>query len=232
MKNFILILVFGILPFGLKAQSIPPYQGKEPILKDLSLYRKLIQKDSDQALVNLKTFIPGLKLDIRYATRNNFMNAKMYKEARAYLRRPAAIALKRASEQLAPKGLGFIIYDAYRPYSITVKFYALVHDSDFVASPRYGSKHNRGCAIDLGLYSLKTGKILEMPTGFDSFSKKAASAYDSLPPIEIRDRAILSDILVKNGFHPIKTEWWHFDFNDWKSFPPVDISFEELETKP
>lgn len=228
MKLYLLLFLFVFYNL-VGAQSIPSYQGKVPIIDNVQDYISATKKDQNQSLLNLKEIIPKLKLDIRYAGRNNFMHAKMYSSATAYLVRPAAMALKKISDALNKKGIGLIIYDAYRPYSVTVKFYKLVHDSDFVASPRFGSKHNKGCAVDLGLYDLASGKTLEMPTDFDSFSKEAASNYSNLPEIEIKNRELLSEIMQEYGFHPLKTEWWHFDYNNPTPFPPLDISFENLK---
>jgi D-alanyl-D-alanine dipeptidase len=237
MKILSLILGFISISFISEAQEkpsfiAPPYSGKSPLIREVSIYRKQIIKDSNQALINLEGFIPHLKLDIRYATKNNFMHARMYSLAKAYLRKPAALALRKVNQALNARGIGIIVYDAYRPYSITVKFYQKVGDSDFVASPRNGSKHNRGCALDMGLYYLKTGIPLEMPTAFDSFSKEAAADFKNLPPKALEDRTLLARYMVQNDFHTIPTEWWHFDFKDWPRYNILDISFEQLKLIP
>ena len=153
----------------------------------------------------------------------------MYGQAKAFARLPVVLALRQVQADLKKQGLGLKIYDAYRPYAITVKFYEVAHDTNFVADPRKGSKHNRGCAIDLSVINLKTGKELDMPTGFDSFSKRAASAYMDLPKVEIDDRAILKTAMEADGFHEIPTEWWHFDFNGWSKYPLLDIPFTEIK---
>jgi D-alanyl-D-alanine dipeptidase len=176
-----------------------------------------------------KKYIPDIVLDIRYATTNNFTHQRMYGQAKAFARLPVVLALKQVQADLKKQGLGLKIYDAYRPYAITVKFYEVAHDTNFVADPRKGSKHNRGCAIDLSVIDLKTGKELDMPTGFDSFSKRAASAYTDLPKAEIDDRAILKTAMEAHGFHEIPTEWWHFDFDGWSKYPLLDIPFAEIK---
>ena len=234
MKPFLIIfsLLFGVI--GANAQKsghflAPPYSGRTPLVQDPMVYKNLIRKDSNQALINLEGYIPHIKLDIRYATRNNFMHARMYPLAKAYLRKPAAMALKKVSQDLEKMGIGLLIYDAYRPYAITIKFYEMVGDSNFVASPRTGSRHNRGCAIDLGLYDLKTGTPLEMPTSFDSFTKQASANYPDLPPLALKDRALLAEIMTRYDFHVMGTEWWHFDYKDWAKYPVLDISFEKLK---
>ena len=184
--------------------------------------------NADHKLVEINKYIPSIMLDIRYATTNNFMHRQMYKQARAFACFPVVIALKRVEADLKTLGLGLKIYDAYRPYSITVKFYETAQDTNFVADPHKGSKHNRGCAIDLSIINLKTGKELDMPTSFDSFSKKAASNYQNIPKQEIKNRELLQSVMQKYGFKMIATEWWHFDFNGWASFPLLDIPFSEI----
>jgi D-alanyl-D-alanine dipeptidase len=195
----------------------------------LDRYLQDIKAHPETRLVEIKKYIPAIVLDIRYATTNNFTGQKMYQEARAFARLPVVLALKQVEADLKKQGLGLKIYDAYRPYAVTVHFYEVAHDTNFVADPRKGSKHNRGCAIDLSVIDLKTGKELDMPTGFDSFSKKAAAAYMELPKTEIANRAILKTAMEAHGFREIATEWWHFDFNGWSKYPLLDIPFSEIK---
>jgi D-alanyl-D-alanine dipeptidase len=195
----------------------------------LDRYLQDIKAHPETRLVEIKKYIPAIVLDIRYATTNNFTGQKMYQEARAFARLPVVLALKQVEADLKKQGLGLKIYDAYRPYAVTVHFYEVAHDTNFVADPRKGSKHNRGCAIDLSVIDLKTGKELDMPTGFDSFSKKAAAAYMELPKTEIANRAILKTAMEVHGFREIATEWWHFDFNGWSKYPLLDIPFSEIK---
>jgi len=191
-------------------------------------YRAEVKTDPDKRLVDIKKVIPQIQLDIRYATTNNFTQHKMYKQARAFARLPVVMALKDVEDELKAKGLGLKIYDAYRPYAVTVHFYEVTPDTNFVADPRRGSKHNRGCAIDLSLIDLKTGKELDMPTGFDSFSRKASADYPDLPQKEINNRELLKSVMQKHGFHVIGTEWWHYDYNGWQNYELLDVPFEEL----
>jgi D-alanyl-D-alanine dipeptidase len=188
-------------------------------------YHREINANPNKKLVEIKNYIPGIQLDIRYATTNNFTHHIMYSQARAFVRLPVVLALQQVEADLKKQGLGLKIYDAYRPYAVTVKFYEVTPDTNFVADPRKGSKHNRGCAIDLSLVDLKTGKELDMPTGFDSFSKKAAAGYADLPKQEIDNRAILQAVMQAHGFHTISTEWWHFDFNGWQNYELLDVPF-------
>lgn len=194
----------------------------------LKTYREQIKLQPGIRLVEIKKYVPGIALDIRYATTNNFMHRQMYAQAKAFARLPVAIALKAVEADLKKKGLGLKIYDAYRPYAVTVKFYEMARDTNFVADPHKGSKHNRGCAIDLTLIDLKTGKELDMPTGFDSFSKKAAAGYAPLPKREYANRELLKKTMKAHGFNVYRTEWWHYDFNGWMNYPLVDIPFSEI----
>jgi D-alanyl-D-alanine dipeptidase len=152
----------------------------------------------------------------------------MYTQAKAFARLPVVEALKAVEVDLKTSGLGLKIYDAYRPYSVTVKFYEMAHDTNFVADPRKGSRHNRGCAIDLTIIDLKTGKELNMPTGFDSFSTKASADYPDLPKDEIKNRELLKSVMQAHGFKVYRSEWWHYDFNDWQNYPLLDIPFSEI----
>jgi zinc D-Ala-D-Ala dipeptidase len=196
---------------------------------NLKEYQQSVQVDPKKELVDLAEFIPGLVLDIRYATENNFTSEKIYNLAKAYARKPVAESLKKVQTELNKKGLGIKIFDAYRPYKATVKFYEVYHDTTYVASPYRGSRHNRGCALDLTVINLKTGEELRMPTGYDSFRKEAWPSTPVKDP-EIRaNRAMLIEVMERNGFKVNSSEWWHYDFKGWKNYEVLDIDFEELE---
>ncbi|MCX7638346.1 MAG: M15 family metallopeptidase, partial [Cyclobacteriaceae bacterium] len=179
--------------------------------------------------VNLEKFIPGIVLDIRYATTNNFTGEQIYNIPRAYARRPVAEALKRAQQDFARHGVGIKIFDAYRPYRATVKFYEVYRDTTYVASPYKGSRHNRGCAVDMTLVDLKTGEELKMPTAFDAFTRDAWPSTPVRDPLVRKNRDLLISIMQKHGFKVNASEWWHFDFIGWEKFEVLDIAFEELE---
>lgn len=198
-------------------------------ISDPSAHAALVQKDPNQEMVALDKFIPGITLDIRYATSNNLMKEPVYNMAAAYLRKPAAEALRKVQAELKKKGLGLKIYDAYRPYSVTVKFYETFRDTVFVASPYSGSRHNRGCAVDLTIIDLKTGKELEMPTAWDAFEKRAAANYPGLPSTQFKNRELLKKLMTENGFDIYPDEWWHFDFSGWRSYPVMDIPFSKMK---
>ena len=181
-------------------------------------------------LVELTKLDPTIKLDIRYATSNNFLGTPVYTEARAFLQRPAAEALVRALPELRAQGYGIIIHDGYRPWYVTKIFWDATpdHQKIFVADPKAGSRHNRGCAVDLSLYDLKTGKEVEMPSGYDEMTERAYANYPGGTARERARRAILRRAMVKQGFLVNPTEWWHFDYKDWREYPIQNVRFEDL----
>jgi zinc D-Ala-D-Ala dipeptidase len=220
MKYFVLLL----FPITLLAQN---KYGLTPV--KLEEYKQSLGTNPDNELVNLEKYISGVVLDIRYATANNFTKEKIYNLPRAYARKPVAEALKKIQADLKSKGLGLKIFDGYRPYSATVKFYEVYRDTTYVASPYRGSRHNRGCALDLTIIDLKTGKELEMPTEWDSFKKEAWPSTPIADPKIRANRKLLIDVMKKYGFKVNSSEWWHFDFIGWQKFAVLDIDFEELE---
>lgn len=198
------------------------------LIDNIESYNQSISKNADMELVDLERVIPSIKLDIRYATKNNFTNEIIYTTPKAFARKPVALALKKVLDSLAFHNLGLRIYDAYRPYSATLKFYEVYPDTNFVANPKYGSRHNRGCAIDLTLIDLNTNQEIPMPSEFDDFSEKAHPDYMDITPEVIKNRTFLFNIMSNFGFTYYPTEWWHFDFSGWENYPLMDLSFEEL----
>ena len=181
-------------------------------------------------LVELVTLDPTIKLDVRYATTNDFLGTPVYTQARAFLQRPAAEALVRANHELKALGFGLIIHDGYRPWYVTKIFWDATPDDKkiFVADPQAGSKHNRGCAVDLSLYDLKTGLEVAMPSGYDEMSERAYADYPGGTDEERARRALLKQAMEKQGFAVIPKEWWHFDYKDWKQYPILNVKFEDL----
>ena len=220
------LIIFWLLPLVANAQNKYGLTAMK-----LDEYRKSVEADPLNELVNLSDFIPGIVLDIRYATTNNFTKEKIYNLPRAYARRPVAEALKKIQADLKMQGLGLKIFDGYRPYSATVMFFETYHDTTYVASPYKGSRHNRGCALDLTVISLKTGEELKMPTEFDSFKKDAWPSSPVSDPAIRKNRKTLIDAMEKHGFKVNSSEWWHFDFVGWQKFAVMDIDFEELENR-
>jgi len=180
-------------------------------------------------LVELITLDNTIKLDIRYATENNFVGKKVYPEARAFLQKPAAKAVVRVHKKLKKQGLGIVIFDGYRPWAITKLFWEVTPDDKrkFVANPEKGSKHNRGCAIDLSIYDLKTGEPIDMPSAYDEFTERASPDYTGGSELQRANREMLRKLMEDAGFTVNPNEWWHFDFKDWEKYAIYDISFDE-----
>jgi zinc D-Ala-D-Ala dipeptidase len=181
-------------------------------------------------LVELIELDKTIKLDIRYATSNNFTGKQIYPEARAFLQRPAATALIAAHRELAREGYGLMIHDGYRPWSITKLFWELTPPAlhEFVADPATGSKHNRGCAVDLTMYDLKTGRVVEMPSGYDEMTERAYPTYTGGSAEARARRDLLRAVMERHGFTVEPNEWWHFNFKDWQDYPILDIPFAAI----
>ncbi len=194
-------------------------------------YVESVAMNADNELVDLEKVIPGLALDIRYATTNNFTGEVIYKLAKAYARKPVAHALANVQSDLKKRGLELKIHDGYRPYAATVKFYEVYGDTTFVASPYRGSRHNRGCAIDLTVIYSKTKKELKMPTPYDSFQEEAFPDYPLKDQEATKNRDMLIRAMEARGFKVYDSEWWHFDFVGWEKFDVLDIDFEELANR-
>jgi zinc D-Ala-D-Ala dipeptidase len=173
---------------------------------------------------------PRIKLDIRYATTRNFLSTPVYSQARAFLQRPAAEALLRAHRELVKQGYGLLIFDGYRPWYITKVFWDAtpVDKHEFVANPAQGSRHNRGCAVDLSLYDLKTGQEMEMTGGYDEMSPRSYPNYTGGTPEQRARRDLLRRAMEKQGFKVFASEWWHFDYRDWPQYGILNVPFEKL----
>lgn len=228
MKKNLLFVLFLSLSLSACAQKNGQNKYGLKIISDFKTYQAQVAKNPNLELVEIKKAIPDVVLDIRYATKNNFMGQTMYKQARAFARRPVVEKLKLIQIELKKKGYGLKIYDGYRPYAVTVSFYEKASDKNFVANPAKGSKHNRGCAVDLSIIDLKTGKDVPMPTPYDSFEPAAAPHYNELPAPIIKNRDFLINTMQAHGFKVIYNEWWHFDFVGWQDYDLMDIPFEKL----
>lgn len=225
---FLGLVFFCIWGLDLQGQTISKY-GLE-VIDNPKIYHNMVKQNPAYKLVSLK-YIEGLFFDIRYATTNNFTNEIIYESPDAFARLQVARALERANKKLNERGLAIKVYDAYRPYSATVKFYELYKDTNYVASPYTGSRHNRGCAVDITLVDAETGEELPMPTPYDDFSEKAHPTFDDLPEGIKNNRTLLIKTMEEFGFSVYPTEWWHFDYTGWKDFPIMDLSFEALKNK-
>jgi D-alanyl-D-alanine dipeptidase len=180
-------------------------------------------------LVELVKLDPSIKLDVRYATENNFAGRAVYAEARAFLQRPAAEALARVNRALREKGYGLTVFDGYRPWSVTKLFWEITpaDKKQFVADPAKGSRHNRGCAVDLTLHDLKTGRQVSMPGEYDEMSERSHINYSGGTAEQRRLRDLLRAAMEAEGFAPYEPEWWHYDYKDWRQYPILNIGFDE-----
>ena len=192
-------------------------------------YHFAFAQSNQSDLVDLTKYIPHIRLDIRYATANNFTHQVLYQRAAAYLKLPAAKALKEVQEELEERGLGLLIYDGYRPFSVTQKMWEIVPDERYAANPAKGSGHNRGIAVDLTLCDLKTGKPLAMPTDFDDFTEKAHQSYNVQDTSVANNRKLLREVMERHGFINLTTEWWHFYLKDGQEYPLMNIDFKQLQ---
>lgn len=223
------IITFAACMTGSR-ETCPPHDnpyGLE-IVHCTNDYLQQVQSNPDMQLIDLEELIPDIMLDIRYATSDNFTGEIIYTAPKAYLRKPVAIALRQVQDSLAHLGLGLMVYDAYRPYAASLKFFEVYPDTNFVANPRNGSRHNRGCAVDLALVDLNTRQPLPMPTPFDEFSPKAHPEFMMLADTVLHNRSLLFGVMSHFGFTHYPTEWWHFDYQGWDSYPLTDLTFEEL----
>lgn len=225
MRIILLTTLLWSISSQLPAQKIPVNKYGLAVLGTQQQYAQLVKADSNQQLVNLEKYIPGIKKDVRYATTNNFTKQQLYTNTAIYLRLPAAKALKAVQESLRKKGYGLLIYDAYRPYHVTEAMFKIVPNDLYAADPRKGSGHNRGVAIDLSMVNLKTNKPVAMPTDFDDFTMKAHENYSPPDPTVAANRKLLRDTMLQHGFKGSSTEWWHFYLPDYKKYPLMDIAF-------
>ncbi|MGE5441247.1 MAG: M15 family metallopeptidase [Bacteroidota bacterium] len=188
----------------------------------LSAQTDSLKARSDTSIVLLKSVDSTIATDVRYATPDNFTHKVLYPTANVYLRKAAALKLHEAEMELMKKyNLRLKVFDGYRPLSVQKKLWEIMPDSRYVANPKNGSRHNRGAAVDLTLID-STGRELEMGTPYDDFTDKAHRDYRDLPENVLNNRKLLEDIMVKYGFEPLSTEWWHFDYSGWKNYSILD----------
>lgn len=211
----LLLVLILLATFTADAQNSPPKERNK--------------READ--LVELIKLDNTIKLDIRYARTDNFVGKIVYPEARAFLQRPAAEAVVRVHKKLKEQGLGLMIFDGYRPWRITKLFWEVTPEDKrkFVANPEKGSKHNRGCAVDLSIYDLKTGKLLDMPSDFDEFTERASPDYKGGTPKQTKNRELLRKMMEAEGFTVNANEWWHFDYKDWEKYAIYDVAFSEVK---
>jgi D-alanyl-D-alanine dipeptidase len=181
-------------------------------------------------LVELRKLDPTIKLDIRYATKNNLFDSVFYSQPRAFLQRAPAEALVRVNRKLKAQGYGLLVHDGYRPWYVTKVFWdATPPDKKiFVADPSKGSRHNRGAAVDLTLYDLSTGKPADMVSTYDETTDRAYPNYPGGTSLQRWQRDLLRSVMESEGFTVYEAEWWHFDYKDWQRYRIGNVRFENL----
>lgn len=214
--------VFRVRPVRPIAELLPIALASTPPLESGSF--------APADLVELTVLDPTIRLDIRYATSRDFLGAPLYSQARAFMQRPAAEALTRVQRSLASEGYGLLVHDAYRPWYVTKIFWDAMPPElhKFVADPAAGSRHNRGCAVDLTLYELRTGLPVSMPSVYDEATERAYADYSGGTPEQRRLRDLLRRHMEAEGFTVYEFEWWHFDYRDWKSYAIQNVRFEDI----
>ncbi len=217
---------------GAKQLKISPVRPVRDLLKEA--LRATPPQESGEFLpsdlVELTKLDATIKLDVRYATTDNFLNSVFYSQARAFLQRPAAQALVRAHRNLKKQGYGLLIHDGYRPWYVTKVFWEATPDDKkiFVANPAQGSRHNRGCAVDLSLYNLQTGKPVDMVSTYDETTDRAYPNYPGGTSLQRWHRELLRRAMESEGFTVYEAEWWHFDFREWRRYRIGTATFESL----
>jgi zinc D-Ala-D-Ala dipeptidase len=223
------ILFFLNTPGNAQELTISPYGTA--VMDKISVYKRSVTLDSTKKMAELKSVVKGIVYDLRYATANNFMHRKMYPSntRHTFMRLQAAYALAAVQQDLNKRGLGLKIFDAYRPYAVTVRFWELVKDERYVANPAKGSGHNRGLAVDLTIIDLATGAALDMGTGFDNFTDTAHHTFTQLPESVLQNRKLLKETMQKHGFSLLETEWWHYFWPNDRNYEVLDIPFNKLQ---
>lgn len=229
----ILIIFLLTIPICAHAQKLTTGKYGVSYISAYKSYHQSVQANFNKQMIELKELIPAIVYDLRYATATNFVNRPLYptNTRHTFLRLPAANALLQVQKDLGKLGYGLKIFDAYRPYSVTVKFWELIKDERYVANPAKGSGHNRGLAVDLTIIDLKTGNELNMGTGFDHFTDTAHHTFTALPETVLQNRKLLRGTMLKNGFQLFETEWWHYYWPNDKNYEVLDLSFKKLKMK-
>ncbi len=225
-----LLLIFSTFRLAVVTAQDTGYT-RPPLTDKWDVYKNQVKNDSSKKMIELKSCIPGIVYDLRYATTNNFMHRLMYPATtkNTFMRQPAVAALQKVQAELNQKGLGLKVFDAYRPYSVTVKFWELVKDERYVANPSKGSGHNRGIAVDLTIIYLANGHELNMGTGFDNFTDTAHHTFTKLPEDILQNRELLRSTMEKYGFKAFESEWWHYFLAEGNRFEILDIDFNKLK---
>jgi zinc D-Ala-D-Ala dipeptidase len=183
-------------------------------------------------LVDILRVDARIHLDLRYASNRNFLGRQFYTSPRALLQRDAALALAKVNASVRRKGFGLLVTDAYRPWRVTVQFWQAatpaMRRGGYVAKPADGSRHNRGCAVDVTLFDLSTGREVTMPSQVDEMTLRADPGYQGSNGESLAARNLLIQEMAKAGFSVLYNEWWHFDFRDWRDYALLDVDFEDV----
>ena len=224
-------LILSVLVGFAQSVEAPLSKYGVHVIKDFAMYEATVKADSNKQMVEIKSLAPNIVYELKYATDKNFTRRNMYpaKTNYTFLRLPVAKALAQVQKELNEKGMGLKIFDAYRPYSVTEKFWEMVMNEKYVADPKKASGHNRGISVDLTIIYMHNGKELQMPTGFDNFSDTAHHTFMNIPFDALQNRKLLKDVMEKYGFVKFDTEWWHYSWPDEKNYyDAMDISFSDF----
>ncbi|MBK8711489.1 MAG: M15 family metallopeptidase [Niastella sp.] len=225
-----IITWFILCLFNYETLQAQPNEYGLLVIKTKKEYKQSVAADSLKRMVDIKQYIPGIQIDLRYSTENNFMHTRLYPLLKTtYVRLAAAQILLLIQNELKQKGLSLKIFDAYRPYHVTVKMWEPVKDSRYAADPKFGSGHNRGIAIDLTIVHSNNLMELNMGTDFDNFTDTAHHNFKNLNPTILQNRALLKTIMEKYGFIALDTEWWHYYLPNAKTYELMNLSFNTLK---
>jgi zinc D-Ala-D-Ala dipeptidase len=211
------------------ANTLPKNEFGLTIVNNTIDFKASAKQDFLKQMVAIDKYVTNIKTDFVYATANNFTHQILYNKPKVYLRLAAAKALQAVANNLKTKGLGLLIYDAYRPYSVTKTMWQIVPDDRYAANPAKGSGHNRGIAVDLTLYNLKTGLPLPMPTPFDDFTEKAHHNYMQLDSVVLANRQLLKTAMEQQSFKALDTEWWHYYLPNASKYELLDFDFKQMK---
>jgi len=222
--------IFLSVSFVLTAQPKNHKPQRNEIIRAETVYQSGIRTHPEKRMLHLQREIPSLKIELRYAGDSNFTGEKIYPPlSDAYLRDAAVKKLAAVQHELVQKGMGLKVFDAYRPWWATAKIWELVKDERYAADPQKGSNHNRGIAVDCTIIDIENGKELNMGTGFDNFSDTAHHHFKALPDSVLKNRLLLKNLMEKNGFVALETEWWHYSLPNAKDYEILNIHFDTLK---
>ena len=225
------VLFFSLLVLPSCAQPLKTSSYGVRYIASEKSYKQTLTLDSNKKMLELKQLIPDLIYELHYASNDNFVKQTLYSANTdfTFLRLLASKALQKIQKELNEKGMGLKIFDSYRPYSVTVKFWELIKDERYVANPAKGSGHNRGLAVDLTIVNLKTGVELDMGTGFDNFTDTAHHSFTQLSITVLQNRKLLKDVMLKYGFNLLETECWHYYWPNDRNYEVLDLDFKKLK---